>query len=671
MSIALAKQEAACLQQGTVVSIAGSAYTIGARIGSGSFSVVYEASTPGGHVVAIKCMKYVTWIAADTNRQEAAIWLENEIEELLEEVKRQSCAAAVGVAPVVYGVDATQGLLAMELIPADRYETIYTIIHRTGGSLPAWQQLKLLRALAALRKNNISYRDSNLYNNVLFPVSPDDDAKVLDYGDVGHASHNVWATLYSFCVDRNSCKTLNHIAGLIRDHADWFELPTRLRRKQGEKWSDFVPSVEVLEACYGWSFSYNSAFEHEARDILHWSLLPNTPSSSTSGTDASAITNGSAEVPTGNVEMESSTGTEPPNVKNLQPGQTIVVAHVCYSIVAKLGAGCWAVVYEAVSSGGTRVAIKCMKPGVCAGKTINIDSKFDLAAFTAEFEREVALQRRAAALGVAPAVIDVDASNRVIVMEFLHKSEYTLMSDMLPCTEAALSESQQLGLLKGLAKLKTAGITCRDTNFLLNVFFPIDPMGYVKIIDYGSFGRWNDKENVWITLFYYLTEHRGLFQLNHIAGVIRDHPLLFDICKPYLARSAEEALQWYNLALTRVKESNGISFDYTAGFETEVRRILQTCNNPVHTVYTTPDTIGMEHADVRVPITVTRCGRRVFAPVSHHLITATNPRVAMKKQTETTSRQVSGVKRICHPDPTGRMAKRARVHDKGATGGRI
>jgi hypothetical protein len=498
----------------------------------------------------------------------------------------------------------------------------------------------------------------------LFPVSPQDDAKIIDYGDIGHASHNVWATLYSFCVDRNSCQTLHHIAGLIRDHADWFELPNSLRRREREEWSDFTSCLERQETAFGWSFSYNSAFEREARDNLHWSLLPNAPCALTSSNDASAasavMNDGGAEGNDGKFHPEPST--EPPNLRNLQPGHTIVVANVCYSIVDKLGVGCWAVVYEAVS-GGTRVAIKCMHPGVCAGQSTNKDMQVDLAVLATEFDREVAQQRRVAGLGVAPVIIDIDAGNRVIVMEYLHKSEYTLMSEILPVsdTNGALSETQQLELLRGLAKLKRANITCRDTNFLINVFFPMDPKGSVKIIDYGSVGGWNGTNCVWITLFHFLTQYQGLFQLNRIAGMLRDHPHLFNVYKPYVSGSVEEAMHFYNRALTSVTEekTGGVttSFEYSAGFEAAVRRILQTCNHAVRTI-DIPNTIGMEERGLRMPLTVTRFGRKVFVPTHLH--------TTIKHQTDVTSSSVpvSGVKRKGQTglsDALPRVAKRARV----------
>jgi hypothetical protein len=237
------------------------------------------------------------------------------------------------------------------------------------------------------------------------------------------------------------------------------------------------------------------------------------------------------------------------------------------------------------------------------------------------------------------------------------------MSDMVQVsgTNGALSEAQQLDLLRGLAKLKLANITCRDTNCLINVFFPIDPKGSVKFIDYGSLGGWNGTNCVWITLFHFLTQYQGFFQLNRIAGMLRDHPHLFNICKPYLKGSVEEAMHFYNRALTSVAEEKTrgatVSFEYSAGFEAEVRRILQTCNHPVRTI-DIPNTLGMEERGVRIPLTVTRYGRKVFVPTHLH--------TTIKQQTEVTSSSmpVSGVKRKGQTglsDALPRVAKRARV----------
>jgi hypothetical protein len=293
--------------------------------------------------------------------------------------------------------------------------------------------------------------------------------------------------------------TFNQIAGLIRDHPDWFELPKVLRRKERKTWRHSSTTMARHDVEIGDSYSYDSDFEKVACEILHWSLQPNTSQEMltdhvSGGTSGCVGTQAKSEFTAKPAVLLS---THSPKLNELQAGDPIVVEGVSYSIVSKLGAGSWAVMYEAVSTSGRQVAIKCMREHCCAGILPATKPEDKPAIFALEFEGEVDRQRRAAALGVAPAVIGVDACNRIIVMEYLHSSEYTRMSNMIATTETPLSDSQQLALMRTFATLKRAGITCRDTNFLLNVYFPVHPEGCIKVTDCGKVGEWNIKACPW------------------------------------------------------------------------------------------------------------------------------------------------------------------------------
>jgi serine/threonine protein kinase len=567
------------LPRASTVSLAGIIYTITSKLGQGTFAEVYEAQDIAGARVAIKRMKYVDEAATCEDRTLAQEYLELAGDIFQAEVRRQSKASRVGVAPAVLGSDPIQGLIAMELLPKDKYMELDSVQDNAHSPLSSQQQMAFLTALARLRANNITYRDTNFRCNVFFPISPSEKVKIIDYGDIGERSRSPWVTLYAFCRYHAGYYYVPQIAGVMRDHPDWFELPHQLLPVIIPHYEAFASHLARFDSAYDpISYSYDARFEASAKHMLTWSLNPKKlavePIIST--VNDTAVHDGTSCV--------EHVGASCSKSDDLAAGHSILLGENAYTIVRKLGAGSFAVVYAAKDARGKMVVLKCMRPDRYTGMNPAHTTEAKPALMAAEFDREVNLQQQASALDVAPKVIEADATTRVIVMQYLFSSKYKQMSVLANNTDDPFPAWQQLALLRGLAKLKAAGITCRDANFMLNVFFPVDPSDSVKIIDFGRTGCWNPDECTWKTLFAFVAHNRGCYCFNHIAGWMRDHPDWFGFStsgKEGTLNPLTHNISFYLQTLQNATKVAGTSFSSDEALELEARKILQPFQNHV------------------------------------------------------------------------------------------